>query len=124
MTMTFQTESTLEMAEKTNVSVSLMNRVYYAARDGMAITLYALLSEQTPEQINCLINQVKRHAFPFFFVNINSSIIKSPLIDLLHSIILHARFFCNFSPARLTFWTTHLLPPLLVCQMTLICQSF
>ncbi|XP_043482021.1 protein fem-1 homolog B-like isoform X1 [Leptopilina heterotoma] len=57
MTMTFQTESTLEMAEKTNVSVSLMNRVYYAARDGMAITLYALLSEQTPEQINCLINQ-------------------------------------------------------------------
>ncbi|XP_051154335.1 protein fem-1 homolog B-like [Leptopilina boulardi] len=57
MTMTFQTDSTLEMAEKTNVSLSLMNRVYYAARDGMAITLYALLSEKTSEQIGCLINQ-------------------------------------------------------------------
>lgn len=63
MTMTFQTDSTLEMAEKTNVSLSLMNRVYYAARDGMAITLYALLSEKTSEQIGCLINQVKRHLF-------------------------------------------------------------
>ncbi|XP_033211455.1 protein fem-1 homolog B isoform X2 [Belonocnema kinseyi] len=57
MTMTLQTDSTLEMAEKTDLSLSLMNRVYYAARDGMAITLFALLNEKTPEQINCLINQ-------------------------------------------------------------------
>ena len=71
MTMTLQTDSTLEMAEKTDVSLSLMNRVYYAARDGMSITLFALLSEKTAEQINCLINQVNLsfNLNVFFFYN-------------------------------------------------------
>lgn len=41
----------------TEVSQSLIKRVYYAARDGMAIVLYGLLSDKSPEQIDYLINQ-------------------------------------------------------------------
>lgn len=39
------------------VAESLLKRVYYAARDGMAIALYDLLSNKSPEQIDYLINQ-------------------------------------------------------------------
>ncbi|XP_076234737.1 protein fem-1 homolog B isoform X2 [Calliopsis andreniformis] len=35
----------------------LVTRVYYAAKDGMAIALYDLLRDQSPEQINRVINQ-------------------------------------------------------------------
>lgn len=39
------------------VSQSLITRVYYAAKEGMAIALYDLLSSKSPEQVNQLINQ-------------------------------------------------------------------
>ncbi|XP_031778328.1 feminization 1-like isoform X1 [Nasonia vitripennis] len=45
------------MEEETEMSVSRMNRVYYAARDGMAITLYAMLNDNEPEYSNKLISQ-------------------------------------------------------------------
>ncbi|XP_011506514.1 PREDICTED: protein fem-1 homolog B [Ceratosolen solmsi marchali] len=45
------------MEEETETSVSLMNRVYYAARDGMAITLYAMLNNKEPEYSSRLISQ-------------------------------------------------------------------
>lgn len=44
-------EDSVEMQE------SLVTRVYYAAKDGMAIALYDLLRDQSPEQIDCVINQ-------------------------------------------------------------------
>lgn len=37
---------------------ALSKRVYYAARDGLPITLYALLSEHTKEQQTKLLSQV------------------------------------------------------------------
>jgi hypothetical protein len=43
----------------TELTQSLRNRVYYAARDGMAITLYALLNEKSDEEVHELLNQVK-----------------------------------------------------------------
>lgn len=36
----------------------LKNRVYYAARDGMAMPMYTLLSELPKEQVNGLLNEV------------------------------------------------------------------
>lgn len=47
------------MSEDSEIDHSLINRVYYMARDGMPMTLYALLSDKTPERIDSLINQVK-----------------------------------------------------------------
>lgn len=49
--------------ETTEIDQYLINRVYFMARDGMPMTLYALLSDKTPQQIDLLINQVM-----FFFV--------------------------------------------------------
>lgn len=43
----------------TELAQSLRNRVYYAARDGMAITLYALLNDKSDEEVHELLNQVK-----------------------------------------------------------------
>jgi hypothetical protein len=43
----------------TELAQSLRNRVYYAARDGMAITLYALLADKCDEEVHELLNQVK-----------------------------------------------------------------
>lgn len=40
------------------VAESFKYRVYYAARDGMAITLYALLSERTNDEVQEVLNQV------------------------------------------------------------------
>lgn len=40
------------------LSESFKNRVYYAARDGLAITLYALLSEKSLEEAEEVLNQV------------------------------------------------------------------
>lgn len=42
----------------TEISQSLKNRVYYAARDGMAVTLCALLSDKSEEVVKELLNQV------------------------------------------------------------------
>lgn len=39
------------------VSQSLVARVYYAARDGMALLLYRLLCDKSPEYVDYLINQ-------------------------------------------------------------------
>ena len=36
----------------------LSKRVYFAARDGLPITLYALLAERTPQEQAQLLNQV------------------------------------------------------------------
>lgn len=44
-------ENVIEMSE------SLLTRVYYAAKDGMAIALYDLLSNKPFKQVNHLINQ-------------------------------------------------------------------
>lgn len=41
----------------TELAQSLRNRVYYAARDGMAITLYALLADKSDEEVHELLNQ-------------------------------------------------------------------
>ncbi|PSN51229.1 Protein fem-1 B [Blattella germanica] len=41
----------------TELAQSLRNRVYYAARDGMAITLFALLAEKTDQEVHELLNQ-------------------------------------------------------------------
>lgn len=38
---------------------SLRHRVYFAARDGLAMTLYALLSEINKEDVNSVLNEVK-----------------------------------------------------------------
>ncbi|XP_014616082.1 PREDICTED: protein fem-1 homolog B-like [Polistes canadensis] len=43
--------------EDTEISLSLITRLYYAARDGMAIVLYGLLSDKPPGKIDYLINQ-------------------------------------------------------------------
>lgn len=43
----------LKMSEE-----SLKNRIYYAAKDGMAIALYTLLSDRSSAEINYLINEV------------------------------------------------------------------
>jgi len=43
----------------TELAQSLRNRVYYAARDGMAITLFALLADKSGEEVHELLNQVK-----------------------------------------------------------------
>lgn len=42
----------------TELAESLKNRVYYAARDGMAITLYALIGELRPEEVQELLDRV------------------------------------------------------------------
>lgn len=42
----------------TEVSSHLKNRVYYAARDGMAVTLCALLSDRTEDVVKELLKQV------------------------------------------------------------------
>lgn len=49
----------------TEISQSLKNRVYYAARDGMAVTLCALLSDKSEEVVKELLNQV---SFLYIFV--------------------------------------------------------
>lgn len=46
-----------------DLNESFKNRVYYAARDGMAITLYALLSERNPEEVQEVLNQVNRFIY-------------------------------------------------------------
>jgi molybdopterin-guanine dinucleotide biosynthesis protein A len=46
------------MSEMADLPESLKERVYYAARDGMAITLFALLSEQLEENAERLLAQV------------------------------------------------------------------
>lgn len=43
--------------EREEISESVLKRVYYAARDGMAIALYDLLSDRPAEQIDRLVNQ-------------------------------------------------------------------
>lgn len=43
----------------TELAQSLRSRVYYAARDGMAITLYALLADKNAEEVHALLNEVK-----------------------------------------------------------------
>jgi hypothetical protein len=43
----------------TELAQSLRSRVYYAARDGMAITLYALLADKSAEEVHALLNEVK-----------------------------------------------------------------
>lgn len=59
---------TVETAqEDTEVSTSLIKRVYYAARDGMAIVLYGLLSDKPPGHIDYLINQVN---ISIYFIDI------------------------------------------------------
>lgn len=64
-----KTEGTVKQhpnLKMTELAQSLKNRVYYAARDGMAITLYALLAEKRDEEVHELLNQVK------FYVSINT----------------------------------------------------
>lgn len=41
-----------------DISSSLRERVFFAARDGMSLTLYALLSEKTTDDIDDLLNSV------------------------------------------------------------------
>lgn len=43
----------------TEICDSLKNRVYYAARDGMAVTLCALLSEKPQDVVKELLSQVR-----------------------------------------------------------------
>lgn len=41
-----------------DISSSLRERVFFAARDGMSLTLYALLCEKTTDDIDDLLNSV------------------------------------------------------------------
>jgi len=46
---------------------SLVKRIYYSARDGMAIALYTLLNDKSDAEVDHLINQVNhllRHLSP------------------------------------------------------------
>lgn len=45
---------------------TLRERIFFAARDGLAITLYALLSELNPKQQSQLLNQVEWTLFQYF----------------------------------------------------------
>lgn len=49
---------------------TLRERIFFAARDGLAITLYALLSELSPSQQSELLSQVKdfSHFFSFIYL--------------------------------------------------------
>jgi len=40
------------------IEESLIKRIYYSAREGMAIALYTLLSNRSDSDVNRLINQV------------------------------------------------------------------
>lgn len=62
------------MEEPTEISQSLMNRVYYAARDGMAIALFALLSDNESMHVDELLNQVRIFIILFFFFSFQSII--------------------------------------------------
>lgn len=45
---------------------TLRERIFFAARDGLAITLYALLSELNPKQQSQLLNQVEWTLFQYY----------------------------------------------------------
>lgn len=47
----------MDYEDPKQISTLFLTRVYYAARDGMAITLYNLLSNKDPEMVNIIINQ-------------------------------------------------------------------
>jgi hypothetical protein len=49
---------------------TLRERIFFAARDGLAITLYALLSELSPSQQSELLSQVKHCSKPTFFLKL------------------------------------------------------
>lgn len=44
-----------------DVSQYLLERVYFAARDGFPLTLHALLTEQPPHRLHLLLNTVLAH---------------------------------------------------------------
>lgn len=44
-----------------DLSTSLRERVFFAARDGMSLTLYALLYEKSTDEIDDLLNSVSSH---------------------------------------------------------------
>ena len=52
--------SAMEDSESLRIE-TLRERIFFAARDGLAITLYALLSELSSPQQSELLSQVKRH---------------------------------------------------------------
>lgn len=45
------------------MSDTLKRRVFFMARDGMTITLYSLLSDTPPHEVNRLLNDVRTHSF-------------------------------------------------------------
>lgn len=58
-----------------DVTSSLRERVFFAARDGMSLTLYALLYEKNTDEIDDLLNSVSSEMFLSFmmyqdFVNV------------------------------------------------------
>jgi len=50
------------------IEESLIKRIYYSAREGMAIALYTLLSNRSDADVNRLINQVNRLFYYILFV--------------------------------------------------------
>ncbi|XP_026673893.1 protein fem-1 homolog B isoform X2 [Ceratina calcarata] len=50
-------ELKMDYEDPKQISKLFLTRVYYAARDGMAITLYNLLNNKDPEMVNMIINQ-------------------------------------------------------------------
>nr|CAD7426483.1 unnamed protein product [Timema monikensis] len=54
-----QGDKMTEISQRYMLSQTLKERVYYAARDGMAITLFALLSEKKSDVVQELLNQLQ-----------------------------------------------------------------
>ena len=50
----------VEVPEAIHISDSLRTRVFHAAKDGMAITLYALLADLPSGTVDQLLQQVRR----------------------------------------------------------------
>ena len=71
------------MSENNESTELLRKRVYFAARDGLAITLYALLSERNDEEQKDLLSQVLNNLFH----SILSNSFKSLSINKLNSMI-------------------------------------
>lgn len=46
-----------------DVTSSLRDRVFFAARDGMSLTLYALLYEKNTDEIDDLLNSVSTYNY-------------------------------------------------------------
>jgi hypothetical protein len=82
---------------------TLRERIFFAARDGLAITLYALLSELSPSQQSELLSQVKgsSHFFSLIYLLLYVVYISD---DAILNQLLYCIFIVSTSPdSHMTF---------------------